>query len=106
MYGFYTYQKSQDRVFIKARIRIQIRPERSGSATLFKALKMNNIFLYRRRHRRERKDAGGVAVPHVDPLPSDIVKVSVEEPHHFDAAPAPGKNCDAVPAAPGPGKNF
>jgi hypothetical protein len=28
---------------------------------------------------------------------------SVAEPHHFYAAPAPGKNFDAAPA---PGKNF
>jgi hypothetical protein len=31
------------------------------------------------------------------------VKSSVSEPHHFYAAPAPGKNFDAAPA---PGKNF
>jgi hypothetical protein len=27
---------------------------------------------------------------------------SVAEPHHFEAAPAPGKNFDAAPAAPAP----
>jgi hypothetical protein len=27
---------------------------------------------------------------------------SVAEPHHFYAAPAPGKNFDAAPAAPAP----
>jgi hypothetical protein len=29
-------------------------------------------------------------------------KISVAEPHHFYAAPAPGKNFDAAPAAPAP----
>jgi hypothetical protein len=28
--------------------------------------------------------------------------ISVAEPHHFYAAPAPGKNFDAAPAAPAP----
>jgi hypothetical protein len=28
------------------------------------------------------------------------MKTSVPEPHHFYAAPAPGKNFDAAPAAP------
>jgi hypothetical protein len=27
-----------------------------------------------------------------------IETISVEEPHHFNAAPAPGKNFDAAPA--------
>jgi hypothetical protein len=31
-----------------------------------------------------------------------IVSTSVAEPHHFYAAPAPGKNYDAVPAVPAP----
>jgi hypothetical protein len=30
------------------------------------------------------------------------VETSVAEPHHFYAAPAPGKNFDAAPAAPAP----
>jgi hypothetical protein len=30
------------------------------------------------------------------------VSSSVAEPHHFYAAPAPGKNFDAAPAAPAP----
>jgi hypothetical protein len=29
-------------------------------------------------------------------------KTSVAEPHHFYAAPAPGENFDAAPAAPAP----
>jgi hypothetical protein len=28
--------------------------------------------------------------------------ISVAEPHHFYAAPAPGENFDAAPAAPAP----
>jgi hypothetical protein len=33
---------------------------------------------------------------------SGSAKISVAEPHHFYAAPAPGKNFDAAPAAPAP----
>jgi hypothetical protein len=31
-----------------------------------------------------------------------ISEISFAEPHHFYAAPAPGKNFDAAPAAPAP----
>jgi hypothetical protein len=31
-----------------------------------------------------------------------IVSTSVAEPHHFNAAPAPGKNFDAAPAPAAP----
>jgi hypothetical protein len=31
---------------------------------------------------------------------ANVVVLSVAEPHHFYAAPAPGKNFDAAPAAP------
>jgi hypothetical protein len=31
-----------------------------------------------------------------------VQKTSVAEPHHFYAAPAPGTNFDAAPAAPAP----
>jgi hypothetical protein len=31
-----------------------------------------------------------------------VKKNSVAEPHHFYAAPAPGENFDAAPAAPAP----
>jgi hypothetical protein len=31
-----------------------------------------------------------------------VLTISVAEPHHFYAAPAPGKNFDAAPAAPAP----
>jgi hypothetical protein len=36
-------------------------------------------------------------VHHLQVYPKDIT--SVAEPHHFYAAPAPGKNFDAAPAA-------
>jgi hypothetical protein len=32
----------------------------------------------------------------------DFLETSVKEPHHFYAAPAPGKNFDVAPAAPAP----
>jgi hypothetical protein len=35
-------------------------------------------------------------------LQSDVQQSSVAEPHHFYAAPAPGENFDAAPAAPAP----
>jgi hypothetical protein len=31
-----------------------------------------------------------------------VLYTSVAEPHHFDAAPAPGKNFDTAPTAPAP----
>jgi hypothetical protein len=32
----------------------------------------------------------------------DVIKISVAEPHHFYAAPAPGRNFDAGPALAAP----
>jgi hypothetical protein len=38
----------------------------------------------------------------ISPSTQNRHNTSVAEPHHFFAAPDPGKNCDAAPAAPAP----